>query len=94
MTSVVYHKGCSILRESNIFQACVDEMHQQCPLFLEVLSCALGNADPLEKKTATIATIYGMVMHSRNVKASVIQRMYSSIAMRYHADNKAIFLEK
>lgn len=39
-------------------------------------------------KVATVATIYGMVMHSRNNRASAIQRMYSSLFIRYHADNK------
>jgi hypothetical protein len=41
-----------------------------------------------EKKITTLATIYGLIIQSRDHLASGIQRLYSSLAIRYHADNK------
>lgn len=66
------------------------EMQECCPLLLEVLSTSLGTMDAPEKKIATLATIYGMLIHSRDPLASGIQRMYSTLAIRYHADNQVL----
>lgn len=89
--SILLKKGADILQECNLFSACVIEMQECCPLLLEVLSTSQGTLDAPEKKIATLATIYGMLIHSRDPLASGIQRMYSTLAIRYHADNKVIF---
>lgn len=88
--SILLKKGADILQECNLFSACVIEMQECCPLLLEVLSTSLGTLDAPEKKIATLATIYGMLIHSRDPLASGIQRMYSTLAIRYHADNKVL----
>ncbi|XP_062594224.1 uncharacterized protein LOC134255726 [Saccostrea cucullata] len=84
----IFYKGADILRGCDIFAACINEMQSNCPLLFEVLSMSLGTLDSSEKKIATLATIYGMILHSRYPLASGIQRMYSTLAIRYHADNK------
>lgn len=65
-------------------------MQECCPLLLEVLSTSLGTMDAPEIKIATLATIYGMLIYSRDPLASGIQRMYSTLTIRYHADNKVL----
>lgn len=67
-----------------------DRNEECCPLLLEVLSTSQGTLDAPEKKIATLETIYGMLIHSRDPLASGIQRMYSTLAIRYHADNKVL----
>lgn len=83
-------KGEDILQECNLFSACVIEMQECCPLLLEVLSTSPGTMDAPEKKIATLATTYGMLIHSRYPLASVIPRIYSTLAIPYHADNKVL----
>lgn len=56
--SVLLKKGADILQGCNIFSACVIEMQASCPLLFEILSTSLGTMDSLEKKIATLATIY------------------------------------
>jgi len=82
------NKSADTLQNSDVFTACVLEMNKQCPALLQVLVSALSKHESNEKKVATVATIYGMVLHSRNNRASAIQRIYSSLFIRYHADNK------
>jgi len=48
----------------------------------------LGDKVNTESKLVTVGTIYGMILNCRNKKASVIQRLYTALAIRYHADNK------
>ena len=84
--SVLLKKGADILQGCNIFSACVIEMQATCPLLCEILSTCLGMKDTVEQKMALLATIYGMICHSRDPQASAIQRMYSTLAIRYHAD--------
>ena len=55
---------------------------------LRILQNFLGDKVSTESKIATLATMYGMVMHSRNVKACGIQRIFTALAIRFHADNK------
>ena len=54
----------------------------------------LGDKVSDEYKLATLATIYGMVMHCRNVKACGIQRIFTALAIRFHADNKVQSIQK
>jgi len=83
-----YLKDPKTLMEKNVFGLVYLEVKEKCPYLFQVLNCAIGNKVTSESKIATIATIYGMLMHSRNRQASAIQRMFSAIAVRFHADNK------
>lgn len=75
--------------ENHVFNAAVEEMMEKCPILYKVLDKALVDKEPGEySKIATMATIYSMILHSRNSHLSTIQRLYSAIAIRYHADNK------
>lgn len=47
-----------------------------------------GNKISMESKLATISTIYGMILHCHNVKACAVQRIFTALCIRYHADNK------
>jgi len=47
-----------------------------------------GTQIEISSKIAPIATMYGMILHSRYVQNSCIQRMFTTL--RYHADNKVI----
>lgn len=89
--SILLKKTSDVLQGCNIFSACVIEMNSSCPLLLKILISSLGRYDTVEKKIATLATIYGMIIHSRDHLASAIQRFYSSLAIRYHADNKVFY---
>ncbi|XP_021372807.1 uncharacterized protein LOC110462891 [Mizuhopecten yessoensis] len=92
--SLLFNKDPGDLMEKNWFTEIILEMKRICPDFLSLLSCAVGDAASAESKLATIATVYGMVMHSRNVRASAIQRLYTALAIRFHADNKFIYLHE
>lgn len=59
----------------------VYELFQMWTLFLD-------DKVNTESKIATVGTIYGMILNCRNKKASTIQRLYTALAIRYHADNK------
>ncbi|XP_014673544.1 PREDICTED: uncharacterized protein LOC106813828 [Priapulus caudatus] len=78
------------LSTDNLFRRTVQEMFLHCPTLLKCLTSALHKSGSTETMVATIATIYGMLMHSRNTKASAIQRLYSSLAIRYHADKELL----
>ncbi|KAL4220323.1 hypothetical protein ACF0H5_020730 [Mactra antiquata] len=39
---------------------------------------------------ATIATVYGMILHSRNNKLSAIQQLFSTVVLAYGADNRLL----
>ncbi|XP_033729394.1 uncharacterized protein LOC117318526 [Pecten maximus] len=85
------NKDVDSLTSKHVLNAAIHEMLEKCPLLLHVLSrslssttCSLGS----ETLIASIATVYGMILHSRNNKASAIQKVYSSLAIRYHADNE------
>ncbi|CAC5421667.1 unnamed protein product [Mytilus coruscus] len=55
-----------------------------------VLVHSLGKHESTEKRVATIATIYGMILHSRNVHSSCIQKIFSALLIRCHANNKLL----
>lgn len=70
-----------------IFIEAVQEMIN-CQFLYDILKAALGDKISETSKIATIATVYGMFMHSNNNKISAVQRLFTSAAIRYHADNK------
>lgn len=66
-------------------------MQECCPLLLGLLEVlSLGTMDAPEKKIATLATTNGKLIHSRDPLASAILKIYSTLAIPYHADNKAL----
>uniref|UniRef100_A0A8W8I4B1 DUF6589 domain-containing protein n=1 Tax=Magallana gigas TaxID=29159 RepID=A0A8W8I4B1_MAGGI len=54
----------------------------------QMLFSAIGDKISMESKLATISTIYGMILHCHNVKACAVQRIFTALCIRYHADNK------
>ncbi|XP_033729432.1 uncharacterized protein LOC117318570 [Pecten maximus] len=83
-------KDVDSLGEKHIFHFILNEMQEKCPTLLAVLNSAVGKKESSDRRFATISTIYGMIIHSRNNKASAIQKIYTSLAIRYHADNELL----
>ncbi|CAC5425838.1 unnamed protein product [Mytilus coruscus] len=88
--SVLFKSSAKDLSERNWFLDIGREMLQHCPEFLSLLLSAIGDKITLETKLATVCTIYGMLMHCRNTRASAIQKLYTSFCIRYHTDNKLL----
>ncbi|XP_071147202.1 uncharacterized protein [Mytilus edulis] len=86
--SVLFKSSAKDLSERNWFIDIGKEMLQHCPEFLTLLLSAIGDKITAESKLATVCTIYGMLMHCRNTRASAIQKLYTSFCIRYHTDNK------
>jgi len=80
-TVLLTHKDVDSLSNIHIFNVITQEMHRKCPTLLAVLKSALSRKEKSENWFATIATVYGMLMHSRNNKASAVQKIYSSLAV-------------
>ena len=87
MKSCLFHiKTVQKLSSKDIFTTIVNEIKTSVPLLFNILnSTILG-----KNKDATMATIYGMILQSRNNRASAIQKLNSCILIRYHADNEVI----
>lgn len=47
-----------------------------------------GGKISMESTLTTITTIYVMILHCHNVKACAVQRIFTALCSRYHADNK------
>jgi hypothetical protein len=76
------------LSERDVFSGAVTEMKGQCESLYNILSVALGDRITHTSKVATLATIYGMILHSNNNRVSAVQRLYTTAAIKYHADNE------
>ncbi|CAC5392780.1 unnamed protein product [Mytilus coruscus] len=76
--SVLFKSSAKDLSERNWFLDIGREMLQHCPEFLSLLLSAIGDKITAESKLATVCTIYGMLMHCRNTRASAIQKLYTS----------------
>jgi len=72
--------------DSNIVEKVVKELQVTVPFLYDLLDSMIGESHG--SKQSTIATIYGMIMHSRNNHASLMQRLWSVAAIHCHADNK------
>ena len=83
------HTGVPSLLNRNLFADTLVEMANSCPSLLTILKAILCKTQiSQESKLATISTIYAMLMHSLNNHVCAIQKLYTSAAIRYHADNK------
>ena len=65
--SVLYKKDAATLTNTDIFSYAFVDLEKACTLL------ALGDKIDNESKVATVATIYGMILHCRNIKVSCIQ---------------------
>ncbi|OWF53878.1 hypothetical protein KP79_PYT00398 [Mizuhopecten yessoensis] len=70
------------------FSSITDEIQANIPFLPDVFEAIIGEV--VGEKRATIVTIYGMIMHSRNMQASAIQRIWTAAAIKCHADNKLL----
>eukprot|EP00105_Crassostrea_gigas_P014964 XP_011431816.1 PREDICTED: uncharacterized protein LOC105331370 isoform X2 [Crassostrea gigas] len=86
--SVLFTKETGELCKRNWFKDIAIEMSEKCPELFQVLFSAIGDKISMESKLATISTIYGMILHCHNVKACAVQRIFTALCIRYHADNK------
>ncbi|XP_062588578.1 uncharacterized protein LOC134250234 [Saccostrea cucullata] len=89
--SVLWQRNPEVLMNDNCFAKAVIELKCSCPLLLDVLATCLGQYICDENKVVMIGTIYGMILHARNKKISAVQRIYTALAIQYHADNKCSF---
>ncbi|WAR08505.1 hypothetical protein MAR_018463, partial [Mya arenaria] len=78
------------LSEDTFFLDAVLEMCKGCPLLAQCIFTALGKKISKEAMIATAATIYGMILHCRNKQVSGLQRLLTTVCIRYNADNKMI----
>ena len=84
--SLLFNKSASELSNyEQFFQSVLLEIKVNVPFLYELLDALTGTVGC---KSATICTIYGMIMHSRNMQASAIQRLWTTAAIKCHADNK------
>ena len=77
--------------KGNAFAKVVKELQVKLPFLYKILRTLLNRMDFQSELSSseivTMATIYGMVIQSRNKQSSAIQRVYTAIAIRSHADN-------
>lgn len=84
--SILYFKNTAQLLRNDVFAMVIAEMQENVPFVLDVLNlCCHRKQDNC--RVAMIATIFGMTMQSRVKQLSAIQRLYSGLCIRYHADN-------
>ncbi|WAR25617.1 hypothetical protein MAR_011321 [Mya arenaria] len=86
MKSFLFKKDS--LSEDTFFLDAVLEMCKGCPLLAQCIFTALGKKISEEAMIATATTIYGMILHCRNKKVSGLQRLLTTVCLRYNADNK------
>lgn len=84
-TSILFKKSVDILgsEDVNFVHEVLSELHDKVPFLFQILNTMIKG-----QKSATIAIIYGMIMHSRNMQASAVQRFITTLAIKCHADNK------
>lgn len=73
-------------------EAIIEEMKIHLPFLFELLDAMIS--DTSGSKKGTIAMIYGMIMHSRNKQASLMQRLISTLLMKSGANNMVNILHK
>jgi hypothetical protein len=66
-------------------QAITNEMKTHLPFLYELLEVLIS--DTAGSRMRTIAMIYGMIIHSRNKQASLMQRIISTLLMKSGANN-------
>ncbi len=86
--SVLFPSGSKTMTDKHSFNRAVIEFSKTCPLLFQSLLIAFSKIQDPVSKIATLATVYGMILHSRNNKVSGIQRLFSTVALAYSADNR------
>ena len=88
MNSVLFQNKSQNSSDINLFNKAIVEFKKACPFLFQVLLVAFSRIQSPLSKIATLATVYGMILHSRNNRISAIQRLYSTVALAYSADNR------
>lgn len=94
----INRKGETVLQKKNsfellngaVFEKALREFKTKVSLLYEVFKTLLGVGDESEltpSEKVTMATMYGMIMQSRNKQSSTLQRVYTALVIRSHADN-------
>lgn len=89
-SSVLFNRDPLSLMDPHVFVIILLEIKEKCPYLLGVLVCGLGSKGTTQRQVCSIVTMYAMFLHARNNKASAMQRMYTALAIRFHADNEVI----
>lgn len=76
--------------DPHVFDNILLEIKEKYPYLLGVLVCGLGSKGTTQRQVCSIVTMYAMFLHARNNKASAMQRMYTALAIRFHADNEVM----
>lgn len=83
-------KGETVLQEKNSFELLHGAVFEKALRELKTKVSLLGVGDESEltpSEKVTMATMYGMIMQSRNKQSSALQRVYTALVIRSHADN-------
>ncbi|XP_061179530.1 uncharacterized protein LOC133188164 [Saccostrea echinata] len=94
----INRKGETVLQEKNsfellngaVFEKALRELKTKVSLLYEVFKTLLDVRDERELKSSekvTMATMYPMIMQARNKQSLAIQRVYTALVIRSHADN-------
>ena len=94
----INRKGETVLQEKNtcellngsIFEKALAELHTKVPLLFDIFKTLLNIQEESELRPServTMATMYAMIMQTRNKQSSAIQRVYTALVIRSHADN-------
>lgn len=86
--SILFPSGSHCTTDKLLFSKAVIEFSRACPSLFRSLLLAFSKIEDPLSKIATLATVYGMILHSRNNKISGIQRLFSTVALAYGADNR------
>lgn len=78
-------EATDLMDEETFIKDIAEEFRERLPFLYDVLHCVLGDGG---NKEATLATMYGMMIHSRNNKASALQRYFTVMLTSCQANNK------
>lgn len=86
----INRKGETVLQEKNSFELLNGAVFEKALRELKTKVSLLGVGDESEltpSEKVTMATMYGMIMQSRNKQSSALRRVYTALVIRSHADN-------
>lgn len=86
----INRKGETVLQEKNSFELLNGAVFEKALRELKTKVSLVGVGDESEltpSEKVTMATMYGMIMQSRNKQSSALQRVYTALVIRSHADN-------
>ena len=83
--SILYKTDFDSINDEQFFFKVVKEMESRIPILKEILEICLGDS---HEEIPTIATIYGMIMHSQDNHAVAVQKLYTCVGMATNISSK------